>query len=78
MGYGKWRGCTREVHVLIRGGLISERYDVVSSEITGRGYRYPNVPAQRKEGSALSVRHETKMSRQEIANAASWGVIHMV
>ena len=28
------------------------QYEIVSSEITGRGYRYPNVPAQMMESSA--------------------------
>ena len=54
-------GCTREVHVLIpikgvlkrvRGGLFSMRHNVVSSEITGRGHRFPNVPAHMTEDSA--------------------------
>jgi len=50
----------------------------VSSEITGRGYRFPNVPAQILEYSALSVRYETKTSKQGTCHAASCGVIHMV
>jgi hypothetical protein len=54
------------------------RHDVVSSEITGRGYRFPNVPAQMMEVSAPFVRYETKTSRQEAYFAASYGVIRMV
>jgi len=42
------------------------RHNVVSSEITGRGYRFPNVPAQMTEDSASFVKDETKMSRQEM------------
>jgi hypothetical protein len=67
-----------EVHVLIRGDLFSMRHDVVSSEITGKGYRYPNVPAQTMEGSAKTVRYESKMSRQETSCAASCGAIRIV
>jgi len=44
---------------------------VVSSESTGRGYRFPNVPAQMQENSALSVRHEIKTSRQETSYTES-------
>ncbi len=36
------------------------RHDSVSSEITGRGYRYPNVPASMMESQATLVRYETK------------------
>ncbi|MDO9528331.1 MAG: hypothetical protein Q7J27_04135 [Syntrophales bacterium] len=54
------------------------RHNVVSSEITGRGYRSPNVPAQIMGSSALSVRYETKMSRQEMSYAASCEVIRML
>ena len=32
----------------------------ISSEITGWGYRYPNVPAQMQERSASSVRYKTE------------------
>ena len=63
-GIRKWRGYAREVHVLIRGDLFSIRRDVVPSEITGRGYRLPNVPAQMMECSASSVRYELKKSSQ--------------
>ena len=42
------------------------QYDVVSSEITGRGYRFQNVPAQMMEVSASFVRYEIKMGRQEM------------
>jgi len=69
--YGKWRGCTREVYVLIRGDLFSERHNDVSCGITGGGYRLPNVPAQMTEDSASFVRYETKMSGQETDCAAS-------
>ncbi len=65
------------MNVLIRGDLFSVRHDVVFSEKTGRGYRYPNVPAQMMENSASFVRYETKMSRQETSYAASCGAIRM-
>ncbi len=70
--------CTREVLVLIRGDLFSERHNVVSSDNTGSGYRLPNVPAQMTADSASPVRYETKMSGQEISYAASWEVIFIV
>jgi hypothetical protein len=54
------------------------RHNVVSREITGRGYRYPNVPAQMMEDSAPSVRYETKKRNQEMSCAASCGAIRMV
>ena len=54
------------------------RYNVASGEITGRGYRFPNVPAQMMEDPASFVRHETKMVRQEINYAALCGVIRMM
>ncbi len=68
----------RIVHVLIQGDLFSMRHNVVSSETTGRGYRFPNVPAQMMENSASFVRYETKMSRQEMNSAASCEVIRVV
>ncbi len=54
------------------------RHNIVSSEITGRGYRFPNVPAQMEERLRPSVRYETKKSRQETIYAASYGAIRMV
>ena len=54
------------------------QHNAVSSEITGRGYRFPNVPAQMMEGTASFVRYETKMSRQETSYAASCGEIRMM
>ena len=54
------------------------QHNVVSSEITGRGYRFPNVPAQMVEGSASFVRYETKRVEQEINCAALYGVIRMM
>ncbi len=51
---------------------------VVSSEITGRGYLLPNVPAQMMECSASFVRYELKKADREWYYAASCGVIRMV
>ncbi len=51
---------------------------VVSNEITGKGYRLPNVLAQIKEDSASSVIYKTKKGGQETHCAASWRVISMV
>jgi len=38
---------------------------ILSGEITGRGYRYPKVPAFSGEGFRLERRDETKESRQD-------------
>ncbi|MDL1975124.1 MAG: hypothetical protein LWX55_10210 [Deltaproteobacteria bacterium] len=54
------------------------RHSVVSSEITGRGYRFPNVPAPMTEGQATLVRYETNKGRQEASYVASCGAIRMV
>ena len=54
-----------EVHVLIRGDLSLVRDRFLSSEITGRGYRYPNVPAFPGKGFCLERRYESKESRQD-------------
>lgn len=53
------------------------QHNEVSSEITDRGYRFQNVPAQ-IGGLSPFVRYESKMSRQEMSYAASYGVIRMV
>jgi len=53
-----------EVHVLIRGDLSLVRDRFLSSEITGRGNRYPNVPAFPGKGFRLERRYESKESRQ--------------
>ncbi len=42
------------------------QYDVVSSEMTGWGYRFPNVLAQMMEVYASFVRYERKIGRQEM------------
>ncbi len=54
------------------------RHDVVSSENTGRGHRFPNVPAPMMEGQATLVRYETKKAGQEARYAASFGAIRVV
>jgi len=42
---------------------VRDRY--LSSEITGRGYRYPNVPAFPGRSFRLGKRYESKESRQD-------------
>ena len=54
------------------------RHDVVSSENTGRGHRYPNVPAPMMEGPATLMIYETKKAGRETRYAASFGVIRVV
>lgn len=52
---------------------------IVPSKITGRGYRYPKVPAQTKEGSASFVRYEKKDEQTgNICDAAPYRAICMV
>jgi hypothetical protein len=46
--------------------MLHAKMKGVSSEITGGGYRFPNVPAQMKEASAPFVRYDIKMSKQEM------------
>ena len=54
------------------------RYDVVFSEITGRGYRYPKCPGTDYGSSAFSVIYETKKSRQKMSHTALCGAIRMM
>lgn len=54
------------------------RHDVVFSENYRQGLPVKQVPAQATEGSALSVRHEVKKSKQETNSAAPCGVIRMM
>jgi hypothetical protein len=53
------------------------QHNVVSSEITGRGYRFPNVPAQTMK-LCLACEIRNIMSRQEACYAASCGAIGMM
>jgi len=42
------------------------RYDVVFSEITGRGYRYPNVPARIMEAQPFrDIRNKEEQTENE-------------
>ena len=54
-----------EVHVLIRGDLSLVRDRFLSGEITGKGYRYPKVPASPGRSFCLERRYESKESRQD-------------
>jgi len=56
----------RQFTFLSLGGLSGMWYDIVSSEITGRGCRLPNAPAQTMEsrsGCGKAEKHLTKTGR---------------
>jgi len=54
-----------EAYVLIWEGLLLMRDRILSGEITGRGNRYPKVPAFSGKGFRLERRDKTKESRQD-------------